>query len=91
MDKPQFSFNRDMKHGLNYYENLQKVLDARATKKSDILVRQTILAHREKQNYQYEYDRIRDLVHSKTIRNDTKEMLEQQYKEIRRIRRKGCK
>ena len=31
---PQFSFDRDMKHGLKYYETLQKVLDARAKKKS---------------------------------------------------------
>ena len=57
---PQFSFDRDMKHGLKYYETLQKVLDARAPKKADILLRQKILCHREKQNYQHEYDRIRD-------------------------------
>ena len=71
---PQFSFNIDMKHGLKYYETLQKVLDARATKKSDVLVRRKILDHRVKQNYQHEYDRIRDLIHSKTIRSDTKEI-----------------
>ena len=79
---PQFTFNRDMKHGLKYYETLQKVLDARATKKSDVLVR---LDHRVKQNYQHEYDRIRDLVHSKTIRNDTKEMLESRIKRLEEL------
>ena len=68
---PQCSFDRDMKHGLNYYENLQRVLDARATKKSDVLIRRKILAHRDKQNYQLEYERIGDLMHSKTIRSDT--------------------
>ena len=62
---PQFLFDRDMKHGLNYNENLQRVLDARATKKSDVLIRRKILAHRDKQNYQLEYDRIRDLMRSK--------------------------
>ena len=79
---PQFAFNRDMKHGLHYYETLQKVLDARATRKADILLRRKILGHREKQNYQHEYDRIRDLMHSQTIRNDTKEMLEQRVKRL---------
>ena len=48
---PQFSFNRDMKHGLKYYETLHKVLDA---KKSDVLARRKILEHRVKQNYQHE-------------------------------------
>ena len=82
---PQFSFNRDMKHGLKYYETLQKVLDARATKKADILLRHKILEHRVKQNYQHEYDRIRDLVHSKTIRSDTEEMLEQRVKSLEEL------
>ena len=78
--KPEFSFNRDMKHGLKYYEDLQKVLDGRATKKSNTLLRRTMIAHRNKQNYQLEYDRIRDMVHSKTISGNTKEMLENRIK-----------
>ena len=82
---PQFSFDRDMKHGLNYYENLQRVLDARATKKSDVLIRRKILAHRDKQNYQLEYDRIRDLMHSKTIRSDTKTTLEHRIKNLEEL------
>ena len=39
------------------------------------MLRKKILDNRVKQNYQLEYDRIRDLVHSKAIRGDTKEML----------------
>ena len=81
--KPEFSFNRDMKHGLKYYENLQKVLDGRATKKASILVRRSMIAHRAKQNYQLEYDRIRDLIHSKTISGDTKEMLKTRIKNLK--------
>ena len=42
--KPEFSFNRDMKHGLKYYETLQKVLDGRATKKSSTLLRRSMIA-----------------------------------------------
>ena len=64
-----------MKHGLKYYETLQKVLDGRATKKSSTLLRRSMIAQREKQNYQLEYDRIRDLVHSKTIRGDRKSVV----------------
>ena len=74
--KPEFSVNRDMKHGLKYYEDLQKVLDGRATKKSNTILRRSMIAHRNKQNYQLEYDRIRDMVHSKTSRGDTRETLE---------------
>jgi len=83
--KPEFSFNRDMKHGLKYYEDLQKVLDGRATKKSNTLLRRSMIAHRNKQNYQLEYDRIRDLVHSKTIRGDTKEMLENRINKLEEL------
>ena len=89
--KPEFSFNRDMKHGLKYYEDLQKVLDGRATKKSNTLLRRSMIAHRNKQNYQLEYDRIRDMVHSKTISGDTFRDASKPYKEIRRIRCKGYK
>ena len=81
---PQLSFDRDMKHGLKYYETLQKFLDARATKKSDVLVRRKILAHRDKQNYQLEYDRI-NLMHSKTIRSATKSMLEHRIKNLEEL------
>ena len=62
--------------------NLQKVLDGRATKKSSTLLRRSVITQREKQTYQLEYDRIRDLVHSKTSRGDTKDMLEQRIKAL---------
>ena len=50
--KPEISFNRDKKYGAHYLENLQKVFDARATKKASILVRRSLTAHRANQNYQ---------------------------------------
>ena len=49
---PEISFNKDKKYGSHYLENLQKELDARVTKKSSILLRRAIIAHRAKQNYQ---------------------------------------
>ena len=83
--KPEISFNRDKKYGSHYLENLQKQLDARATKKASILVRRSIISHRAKQNYQLEYDRIRDLIHSKTIKGDTKEMLKNRIKKLEEL------
>ena len=82
---PEISFNKDKKYGSYYLENLQKQLDARATKKASILVRRSIILQRAKQNYQLEYDRIRDLIHSKTIRGDTKEMLKNRIKKLEEL------
>ena len=45
--RPQFAFNRDMKHGLHYYETLQKAFDARATKKADKIETEHIGSLRE--------------------------------------------
>ena len=80
-----FNIHRDMHHSLFYYKNLQKVLDARATRKADLLLRKRIIDNKNKQNYQLEYDRIRDLVHSKTIRDDTKEMLKNRIKKLEEL------
>ena len=44
-----------------------------------------MIAHRAKQNYQLEYDRIRDLIHSKTIKGDTKEMLKNRIKKLEEL------
>ena len=40
--KPEISFTRDKKYGSHHFENLQKRLDLRATKKASILVRRSI-------------------------------------------------
>ena len=77
-----FEIHRDMRHSLFYYKNLQKVLDARATRKADITLRKKMIDNKNKQNYQLEYDRIRDMLHSKTIRGDTKEMLKDRIKKL---------
>ena len=74
-----------MKHGLHYYENLQKVLHGRATKKANTLLKRKIIANRDKLNYQLEYDRIRDLIHSKTISGDTKEMVNTRIKKLEEL------
>ena len=44
---------------LHYFKNLQKQLDAHATKASSIALRKQWLEKQKKVNYQSEYDRIR--------------------------------
>jgi len=84
-DRPQFTFNKDMKYGLKHLQTLQKVLDARATKKSSNILRRSMIIQREKQNYQLEYDRIRNLLYDKLIKGDTKEMLESRVKKLEEL------
>ena len=38
-----FNIHRDMRHSLFYYKNIQKVLDARATRKANLLLRKRML------------------------------------------------
>ena len=47
------------KDTLNHYENLQKILDARATRKASLQFRKNTLERQTKNNYQMEHDRIR--------------------------------
>ena len=47
-----FNIHMDMRHILFYYKNLQKVLDARATRKANLMLRKGIIDNRNKQNYQ---------------------------------------
>ena len=63
------------KHGLHDCAHLQKILEAKETKSKDVLRRKQMLDHYNKQNYQLEYDRIRDLLHNKTIRGESLQML----------------
>ena len=73
---------------LNYYENLQKVLDARETKIANIYRRKKAVDNYYIRNYQLEYDRIRDLIHNKAIIGDTREMLKNR---ISRLEQLGAK
>ena len=45
----QFSIHSDTRHSLFYYKNLQKLLDARATRKADLMLRKKIIDNRNKQ------------------------------------------
>ena len=60
-------WDRNCKHGLHYYENLQKVLDARATKKANVLHRKHMLDHMTKNNHRLEMERRRGMLESQAI------------------------
>ena len=51
-----------IKNRLNYFETLQKKLDAHQTKASSIEIRKKWLERQKVANYQNEYDRIRGMI-----------------------------
>ena len=51
-----------IKNRLNYFETLQKKLDAHQTKASSIEIRKKWLERQKVNNYQNEYDRIRGMI-----------------------------
>ena len=60
MDKTKLQ--QSIKNNLNYYELVQKQLDAHQTKVASIQIRKTMLERQKVHNYQNEYDRIRGLI-----------------------------
>ena len=51
-----------IKNRLNYFETLQKKLDAHQTKEASIVLRKKFLERQKVANYQNEYDRIRGMI-----------------------------
>ena len=87
--KPQhISWNRNFKHPLKYYDNLQKLLDASATKKENVLYRKQMLDHMTKNTYKLEMERLRGMLESRAIRGDNAKML---HDRIHRLWELGAK
>ena len=61
--KRKYSFDsmypNPQKHNLKYWERMQKVLDAKATRAQNLILRHKWIGRQNKMNYQYEYDRLR--------------------------------
>ena len=61
--KRKYSFDsmypNPQKYNLKYWERLQKVLDAKATRAQNLLLRHKWIQRQNKMNYQNEYDRLR--------------------------------
>ena len=73
------------KHTITHYENLQKILDARATKKADIMFRRTMIQRQNRNNYQMEYDRLRNLIEGKLITGQNEEMAKERIKQLKEL------
>ena len=70
---------------LNHYAQLQKSLDAYATRKASVQFRQNVLRNQKNNNYQLEYDRIRFVLNDNLIRNTTKKMIRERLKELEEL------
>ena len=60
--------SKHVKEKLNYFRNLQRQLDAHATKAASIQLRKNMMEKQKKMNYQNEYDRIRGEIEHNTVR-----------------------
>ena len=65
-----------------YYKNLQKILDARKTRASDITIRRQIVESQNRNNYQMEYDRIRAQLDQSVLKGLTIPHLDKRKKEL---------
>ena len=63
----QNNIDKHITNRLHYFKNLQKQLDAQATKASSIALRKRWLEKQKKMNYQNEYERIRGEIARQTV------------------------
>ena len=63
----QNDIEKHITNRLHYFKNVQKQLDAQATKASSIALRKQWLEKQKKMNYQNEYDRIRGEIARQTV------------------------
>ena len=63
----QNDIEKHITNRLHYFKNVQKQIDAQATKASSIALRKRWLEKQKKMNYQNEYDRIRGEIARQTV------------------------
>ena len=76
---------RHITNKLHYFKNLQKQLDAHATKVASIRLRKEWLEKQKKTNYQNEYDRIRGLISQNTVKGKSLASLEKRKKKLEEL------
>ena len=64
----QSNIDKHIKNKLNYFRNVQRQLDAQATKAASIQLRKDWMQKQKKINYQNEYDRIRGEIAHSTVK-----------------------
>ena len=70
---------------LHYFKNLQKQLDAHATKASSIALRKQWLDKQKKVNYQSEYDRIRSEIAHNVVKGVSSESLKKRRDDLAKL------
>jgi hypothetical protein len=83
MDKTKLQ--QAIKNNLNYYEIVQKQLDAHQTKTASIQTRKKWLERQRVHNYQNEYDRIRGLIAQNIVKNASVYGLKQRATELKKL------
>ena len=80
--------NNMQKHVMNrvhYFENLQKQLDAHATKASHIALRKSWLDNQKKINYTNEYDRIRSQIAHNVVKGHSIDTLNIKRRQLQNL------
>ena len=81
----QNNIDKHITNRLHYFKNLQKQLDAQATKASSIALRKQWLNKQKKVNYQSEYDRIRNEIEHNNVKGLSIESLKKRRDELKTL------
>ena len=76
---------RHITNKLHYFKNLQKQLDAHATKVASIRLRKEWLEKQKKMNYQNEYDRIKGMISENVVKGKSIASLDKRKKELQEL------
>ena len=81
----QNNIDKHITNRLHYFKNLQKQLDAHATKASSIALRKQWLDKQKKVNYQSEYDRIRGEIEHNNVKGLSVESLKKRKDDLAKL------
>ena len=81
----QNNIDKHITNRLHYFKNLQKQLDAHATKASSIALRKQWLDKQKKVNYQSEYDRIRGEIEHNNVKGLSVESLKKRKNDLAKL------
>ena len=81
----QNNIDKHITNRLHYFKNLQKQLDAQATKSSSIALRKQWLDKQKKINYQSEYDRIRGEIEHNVVKGVSSESLKKRRDDLAKL------
>ena len=81
----QSNIDKHIANKLHYFKNVQRQLDAHATKAASIQLRKDWMEKQKKVNYQNEYDRIRSEIAHSTVRGLSTTTLEKRKSDLEKL------